>query len=98
MAEMRELAKFKTDPSSSKMDWITINVDTSETSSDVMPSYRSQGITAPLINDPKHEIFMKYSPSKTLPYSVLIDSNGVVVESFSGYTESMIPTVKKRLQ
>lgn len=98
MAEMRELAKFKVEPASSKMDWITVNVDTSETSSDVMPSYRLQGITAPLINDPKHEVFVKFSPSKTLPYSVLIDSNGTIVESFSGYTESMVSTIKKRVQ
>lgn len=79
------------------LDVMTVNVDTSETSTDVKPLLKANGLRFPVILDPKHEILVKYNESKTLPFSVLIGENGTIESTFNGYSETMFSTIQTAL-
>ncbi len=76
------------------LDILSVNVDTSETSVDVRPAMRLNHIAVPVILDPQHQIFSKYHEDKSLPFSVLINSNGQILQSFNGYHEEMFQVLK----
>jgi len=97
LQELKELqGRIKKEPSLA-LDLLAINVDTSETSSDVGPTLKLQGLDFPVVLDPKHEIFSKYQSAKSLPFSALISSSGEIVKTFSGYDEHMFEEIKKHL-
>ena len=79
-------------------DVLTVNVDPSETMSDVKPTLKLYKLDLPVILDPKHEIFSKYQDSKTLPFSVLISSKGEIVATFSGFSEDMFIRARKMME
>ena len=85
--------KLKVEPNLG-LDVLTVNVDTAETFSDVKPTLKLYGFSFPVVVDTKHEIFGKYQSEKTLPYSVLIDFQGNIQATFSGYQETMMSKVK----
>lgn len=94
MQELKNVTeKLKSNPEL-PLDVLTINVDTSETSSDVKPTMKLYQFDVPVILDPKHEIFTKYQEAKTLPYSVLIQSNGSIAKTYSGYNEELFNEAK----
>lgn len=94
MQELKSISeKLKQDPTL-PLDVLTVNVDTSETSSDVKPTMKLYQFDVPVILDPKHEIFTKYQEAKTLPYSVLIQSNGAIAKTYSGYNEELFNEAK----
>ncbi len=76
---------------------LTVNVDTGETSSGVKATVREQKLTFPVVLDPKHEIFTKYSPTESLPFSVLIAPDGTVVKTFNGYRDDMFTKIKEQM-
>jgi len=93
--EMRQVAeKLKAQPDLA-LDVVAVNVDTSETTSDVKPIIRQYGFTFPMILDPKHEIFSRYQQDKSLPFSALISSGGKIEKTFSGYHDEMFAEVKR---
>jgi peroxiredoxin len=93
--EMRQVSeRIKNDPSV-PLDVVAVNVDTSETSSDVKPTIRQYGFSFPIILDPKHEIFTRYQQENSLPFSALIDDKGNIRHTFSGYHEEMFSEVKQ---
>lgn len=95
IAELRSvLAKMKEDPNL-PLDLLTVNVDTSETSTDVKPTMKLYSLDMAVVLDPKHEIFSKYQEQKQLPYSVLIKSNGEIAKTFTGYHEEMFQVVRE---
>ncbi len=69
---------------------VAINVDTSETSSDVRPTARLHKIAFPIILDPTHQIFSKYNSTKAVPYSVLVSATGEILATYSGYSDEMM--------
>ncbi len=69
---------------------VAVNVDTSETSSDVRPTMRLHKIEFPTILDPKHQIFSKYNSTKAVPFSVLVSAKGEILATYSGYSEEMM--------
>jgi peroxiredoxin len=75
------------------LDILTVNVDTSDTASDVKPTLKMNNFRFPVVLDPKHEIFPRYHNEKTLPYSVLVNEKGEIVLSFNGYDESMFSQI-----
>ncbi len=85
-----QLAKETTLP----LDVISVNVDAPDTQADVRPVAKLNGLKFPIVMDAKQEIFGRYHPQKTLPFSVLIDERGAVVTTFSGYQESMFATIR----
>ncbi len=76
----------------------TINVDTSETSSQIVPTLRAYKLNFPVALDPKHEIFEKYQKNKELPFSVLIDENFNILRTFKGYSENLFSEVNSLLK
>ena len=66
-----------------------------ETNSDVKPTLRLHHLKFPVVLDPRHEIFAAYRADKSLPYSVVVDSTGNIVETFNGFSENMIPRLKE---
>lgn len=94
MQELKSVTEKQKQEPGLPLDVLTINVDTSETSSDVKPTMKLYGFQVPVILDPKHEIFSKYQEAKTLPFSVLIKPNGEIVKTFSGYSEEMFNEIK----
>lgn len=85
-----QLAKDATFP----LDVISVNVDAPDTAADVRPVAKLHGLKFPIVLDAKQEIFGRYHPQKTLPFSVLIDERGAVVTTFSGYQETMFTTIR----
>lgn len=77
------------------LDVVAVNVDTNETISDVKPTIRLHKIAFPVLLDTKREIFAQFQQADSLPYSVLISSNGEIQKTFSGFHESMFDDVKK---
>lgn len=95
MQELKSVTeKLKTNPEV-PLDVLTVNVDTSETSSDVKPTMKLYQFDVPVILDPKHEIFTKYQEAKTLPYSVLIQADGTIAKTYSGYNEELFNEAKE---
>lgn len=76
------------------LDLMTVNVDTSESATDVKPLVKQNGYTFPVILDPKHEILAKYNESKELPFSVLIGDNSAIELTFKGYREDMFTQIE----
>jgi thiol-disulfide isomerase/thioredoxin len=89
------LVKEKLAKENLPLDVVAINVDTNETISDVKPTIRHHKITFPVLLDTKREIFAQFQQADSLPYSVLISSNGEIQKTFSGFHESMFDDVKK---
>lgn len=75
------------------LDILTVNVDTSETASDVRPTLRMNEFTFPVVLDPKHEIFARYHNEKTLPFSVVLNDRSEIVLTFNGYAETMFSQI-----
>lgn len=88
--------KLKEDPSL-PVDVITVNVDKSDTASDVKPTVKNYGIQFPVILDPMQNIFAKFQNGDTLPFSVLIGPSGDIETIFNGLHEDMFATVKQIL-
>lgn len=76
---------------------VSVNVDNGDSASDVRSVVRQQQIGFPVLLDPRHEIFSQFQLSRTLPFSVLIGPKLEVLETFSGYNESMVERVAQRL-
>jgi len=76
------------------LDVLTVNVDTSETQSDVKPTIKLHKIAFPVILDPKHEIFSKFQQNQTLPFSVLVGPKGNIEGTFNGFSEGMFDKIK----
>ena len=95
MQELKAVADKMMLDKSIPLDVLTVNVDTSETSTDVKPTLKLYKFDLPVVLDPKHEIFSKYQDSKTLPFSVLISPKGDIAETFSGYNEDMFSKIKQ---
>ncbi len=76
------------------LDVLTVNVDTSDTASDVKPTLKMYKFDFPVVLDPKHEIFSKYHETKTLPFSVLLSAKGEMLSVFNGYSENMFTEIK----
>jgi len=95
MQELKEItAKMKEDKNL-PLQVLTVNVDTSETASDVKPTMKLYQFDLPVVLDPKHDIFGKYQAAKSLPFSVLIDASGEIRETFAGYNEEMFSKITK---
>jgi peroxiredoxin len=65
---------------------LAISVDEARTASRVKPHIKSKGFTFPVLLDTSTEVVSQYNPQKTLPYSVLVDRNGVIQWRHNGYS------------
>jgi thiol-disulfide isomerase/thioredoxin len=97
---LQELSMLSTQMQSQKIPVkvITVNVDTSETKSQVRSTVerlkKDAGFAFDVVLDPTHAIFSKYQPTAALPFSVLVASDGSILESFSGYQQTMMSRIQ----
>lgn len=76
---------------------LTVNVNTAEDVADVKPTLKMNQFRFPVVLDPTHSIFSKYNESKTLPYSVLINSQGEILQTYNGYDEALVEKLRKEV-
>lgn len=83
--EMPHLQSMYTELGPKGLVVIGISTDDARTTSQVKPLTTSKGLTYPILRDTQTTVIAQYNPSKTLPYSVLVDRAGNVSQVFSGY-------------
>lgn len=98
LAELNSLSS-KLKDSKIPLKVVTVNVDSSETKAQVKPTVsdlkKNVGFEFPVVVDPTHAIFSKYQPSAALPFSVLVGPDGSILQSFSGYQETMLGKIEE---
>lgn len=95
IAELGEIKKHMEAHKDFPLDILAVNVDKAESSSDVAPTVKLYKFDFPIIQDPNHEIFNRYTDNPALPFSVLIDSKGQIRETFTGFKESMFKRIQE---
>lgn len=64
---------------------LSISTDDARSASRVKPFIMKMGYTFPVLLDRESTVISAYNPSKTLPYTVVIDKAGNVARRTSGY-------------
>lgn len=64
---------------------LSISTDDARSASRVKPFVMKMGYTFPVLLDRESTVIGAYNPSKTLPYTVVVDRKGEVVRKTSGY-------------
>jgi peroxiredoxin len=83
--EMPHLQKMYTELKDQGMVVLSVSTDDARTASQVKPFVKKMKYTFPVLLDKESTVVGAYNPSKTLPYLVIIDRNGDVVQRHSGY-------------
>jgi peroxiredoxin len=65
---------------------LSVSIDDARTASQVKPYIMSKGFNFPVLLDCESTAVVQYNPSKSVPYTVVIDRNFQVVDSHSGYS------------
>lgn len=98
LEELKSVGEYMKSHPEFPLDVLTVNVDTSETNSDVAPTVKLYGIKFPVILDPNHEIFAKYQAAKQLPFSALVSGKGQLERSFQGYQPELFTHIAATLK
>ena len=64
---------------------LSISTDDARSASRVKPFVMKMGYTFPVLLDRESTVIGAYNPSKTLPYTVVVDRDGNVARKTSGY-------------
>jgi peroxiredoxin len=64
---------------------LSISTDDARSASKVKPFIMSQGFTFPVLLDREASVIGTYNPSKTLPFTVVVDRQGNLAHVASGY-------------
>jgi peroxiredoxin len=83
--EMPHLQKIYTDLKDKGFVVLSVSSDDARTASQVKPFISKMKYSFPVLLDKESTVVGAYNPSKTLPYLVIIDKNGDVVQRHSGY-------------
>jgi peroxiredoxin len=83
--EMPHLQKLYADHGNDGLVVLSISTDDARSASKVKPYIMSMGYTFPVLLDKEASVIGTYNPSKTLPFTVVIDRSGNVVHVASGY-------------
>jgi peroxiredoxin len=83
--EMPHLEKLYKEFGGQGLTIIGINTDPPGTTSKIKPYIKRYQISYPTLLDPTNNVLDKYNPTRELPYAVLIDREGNVVQIFPGY-------------
>jgi peroxiredoxin len=85
-AEMPHLQRFYDTYKDKGFTVLSINTDDARSSSQVKPMVKSKGLTFPVLLDRETSVVALYNPAKTLPFGVLLASDGSIAQVFQGYT------------
>lgn len=72
---------------------VAVNTDPASAHSQVRSWVKQRKFSYPFTLDPDNNVLEKYNPSRNLPFGVLIDRQGNIVETYAGYRageESML--------
>jgi len=83
--EMPHLEKLHQEFSEQGLTMIGINTDPPGTTSKIKPYIKRYKISYTTLLDPNNNVLDKYNPTRELPYAVLVDRAGNVVQVFPGY-------------
>ncbi|MEQ1503033.1 MAG: TlpA disulfide reductase family protein [Myxococcota bacterium] len=83
--EMPHLEKMYKDLGAKGLVVLSISTDDARSASRVKPFVMKMGYTFPVLLDRESTVIGAYNPSKTVPYTVVIDKNGDVVRRTTGY-------------
>jgi peroxiredoxin len=83
--EMPHLQKMHASLEKEGLAVLSISTDDARSASKVKPYIMKMGYTFPVLLDRDSTVIGAYNPSKTLPYTVVIDKQGQVVRRISGY-------------
>ena len=64
---------------------LAITTDDARTKSQVKPFVRRSGYTFPVLYDTDSSVLVVHNPTKTLPFSVVIDRQGQIASKHAGY-------------
>lgn len=77
---------------------LSISTDDARTASQVKPFIRTKAYTFPVLLDSSSAVVGVYNPNKTLPWTVIIDKQGNVVETHAGFNPGDEVTLKAAVQ
>ena len=83
--EMPHIQKMYSELGSKGFTVLSVSADDARTASMVKPLIKKNGYTFPVLLDKETTVVAQYNPSKTLPYSVLIDRDGKIAKVHQGY-------------
>lgn len=83
--EMPHLQAMYTELKDKGLEVLSISTDDARSASRVKPFVAKMGYTFPVLLDRESTVIAAYNPSKTLPYTVVVDRDGNVVRRTSGY-------------
>lgn len=64
---------------------LSISTDDARSASKVKPWIKKNQYTFPVLLDKESKVIAQYNPSKTLPFTVIVDQKGAIVKVHSGY-------------
>jgi peroxiredoxin len=83
--EMPHLQKMYGELKEKGLTVLSISIDDARSASRVKPFIKTNGYTFPVLLDRDSTVIGSYNPSKTLPYTVVVDQKGEVVKRHSGF-------------
>jgi len=83
--EMPHLQKMYAELESEGLTVLSISTDDARSASRVKPFIKKNGYSFPVLLDRDSTVISAYNPSKTLPFTVVVDRAGEVAKRHSGY-------------
>jgi peroxiredoxin len=102
MAEMPHLVDLYKAKKDKGLVVLAISLDGPESLADVNRVVKDKDMVFPVLLDQETTVVARYNPKREMPFSVLIDKNGSIVEKKAGYTPGdeklLAAEVEKALQ
>ena len=83
--ELERMAPVYDDLVDSGFEYLAVSTDSAESVSEVRPYIRSCGYEFPVLLDTTGDLMSKYNPRGDLPFYVLVNTRGEVVEMHQGF-------------
>lgn len=84
-AEMPEIVKLYDEKRAAGLEVLAVSIDGPGTQAALSSYVRRFNMRFPVLLDRETEVFDRYSPKGTMPYTAVIDRDGVIVLRRSGY-------------
>ena len=83
--ELPELQKMFDELGAQGLLVVAVNTDPSSAHSQVRSWVKQRKFSFPFVLDPDNNVLDKYNPARNLPFGMLIDRQGHIVETYAGY-------------
>jgi peroxiredoxin len=85
MLEMPHLQTMYTELQEQGLVVLSISIDDARASSKVKPLIKKNGYTFPVLLDKETTVVSRFNPGKEVPYTMIVDREGRIVERHAGY-------------